>query len=141
MAAKTNGLLEACQSALDILTGLKSTHVSAGISKGGDIITIGHKLRAAIAESETDSAPVVPTVHLNGTNGVDLLDQYCKAMRAINDAIQALPCPHGRDYYPQGGDATQKAIEQRHEWQRTLQGVFDQVDHIATKISDQVQAR
>ena len=44
-----------------------------------------------------------PTIHLNGTNGADLLSQTVDAMLALSGAINALmaAAPHGRDYYVQ----------------------------------------
>ena len=72
---------------------------------------------------------IVPTVHLNGTNGHDLLDQ----LGAVHDAlletrrVMRLAAPHGRDYYPQGEAATQLATEQ-HE--RRYQGLGQMLTEI-----------
>ena len=47
---------------------------------------------------------ILPTSHLNGTSGDDLLSQTTDALIALADAIKALQSmgPHGRDYYVQG---------------------------------------
>jgi hypothetical protein len=50
---------------------------------------------------------LIPTVHLNGTSGEDLLDQYGSAVEAVREAIDAV-CdtgPNARDYYVHGADA------------------------------------
>lgn len=54
---------------------------------------------------------IVPTLHLNGTGRNDLLRQSREACRALERAIEAMSeaTPHGRDYYPQGPDATNAA--------------------------------
>lgn len=55
-----------------------------------------------------------PTIHLNGTSKESLFGQYEKALDAINAAIEAVVqcAPNGRDYYPQGPAAYEKASEE-----------------------------
>jgi hypothetical protein len=57
---------------------------------------------------------MIPTIHLNGTAAQDLISQLCDAMAAIRDAEAALVrcSPNGRDYYPQGPDAINKAVRE-----------------------------
>lgn len=43
--------------------------------------------------------PVAPSIHLNGSGIKNLTDQYEEALEAVSNAINALPVPHGRDYY------------------------------------------
>jgi hypothetical protein len=52
-----------------------------------------------------------PTIHLNGTSRKELLSQFCEAHSAIGRAIDAMhkATPHGRDYYPQGDGAIDRA--------------------------------
>ena len=52
-----------------------------------------------------------PTIHINGTSGNVLSEQYATAARAVNEAINALgeAAPNGRDYYPQGPGAITEA--------------------------------
>lgn len=61
---------------------------------------------------------VVPTIHLNGTDKVELRNGYLRAMRALDVASLALAqtVPNGRDYYPQGPDAIVTALHQH--WER-----------------------
>lgn len=52
-----------------------------------------------------------PSIHLNGTSRGDLFDAYVDALVAVEAAIGEIgkTHPHGRDYYPQGDDAFDKA--------------------------------
>lgn len=58
---------------------------------------------------------ILPTVHLNGTSRDDLVEQRLGVIRALCDVEKALQAawPHGRDYYPQGPDALNRAQQ---EW-------------------------
>ena len=53
----------------------------------------------------------VPTIHLNGDTRGTLMAQVCEAYSALGDAIKAVQgmAPNGRNYYPQGPDATRMA--------------------------------
>lgn len=50
-----------------------------------------------------NTKPLVPTVHLNGTDGASLMACYLEARQAVDFAMEALKAtaPHGRDYYVQ----------------------------------------
>lgn len=61
--------------------------------------------------SETPSL-ITPTIHLNGSGFDNLNRDYLEALHAVEDALQKLPVPHGRDYYVQGDDAYLKARAQ-----------------------------
>lgn len=57
----------------------------------------------------------IPTIHLNGTGGKDLWNEYHAAYKAIDAAIDALcdaTC-NGRDFYPQGPAAFSHARSER----------------------------
>ena len=53
-----------------------------------------------------------PMVHLNGSGFKNLEEQYREGLQAVEDAIQKLPVPHGRDYYVQDDGAYLKARAQ-----------------------------
>ena len=55
-----------------------------------------------------------PTIHLNGTAKVDLLNEHEAAIRAVSNAIETvnLITVHGRDYYPQGAEAYAEARQE-----------------------------
>ncbi len=57
----------------------------------------------------------IPTIHLNGTSGTTLRDEYAAAYEAIGKAVDALLAAtcNGRDFYPQGSDAYYKARDER----------------------------
>ncbi len=61
---------------------------------------------------------MLPTIHLNGTSGDDLLSQTVDAMLALSDTITALQAagPNSRDYYVQPGQQQRFAqAQQQHE--------------------------
>lgn len=86
---------------------------------------------------------LVPTVHLNGTTGEVLLDQYTSAAHAVQKAIDAV-CdsgPNARDYYVQGPDAGLAAQREHEERVKALKGVRDELAAIMEGIQDQLDAR
>lgn len=62
----------------------------------------------------TDETLCVPTLHLNGTSAVALIDQLLNAKDALEVAVGRLSeaFPNPRDYYPQGPEAFNRAREQ-----------------------------
>jgi hypothetical protein len=68
---------------------------------------------------------MVPTVHLNGTSKMSLLEGYETAYNAVKLAIDALvdTAPHGRDYYVEADDAYSKARDQYLDRLRKLEEV------------------
>jgi hypothetical protein len=78
----------------------------------------------------------VPTVHLNGTAAVDLLDQLQTAIDALLEGARALAqaAPNGRDYYVQGGSTIQTAMSAHarrcQEIDRTITELTEQRDHV-----------
>ena len=79
----------------------------------------------------------VPTVHLNGTSQTELLTQLTTAADAVRDAITAVQkaCPNGRDYYPQGRDATQEALRQHDNRLRCMADVLCELVEIAEAVA------
>ena len=66
----------------------------------------------------------VPMVHMNGTSRTALFDGYYRALQAVQDAmIVVRECaPNGRDYYPLGGDAILRAMD---EHKARVQKLYD----------------
>lgn len=88
---------------------------------------------------------IVPTIHLNGTSGTELLEQVTDAAQAIYTAIEVLQkaFPHARDYYvqpdyPAGLEKAQKEWEARQEH---LMVVYRELEDLAGKISDEIDSR
>ncbi len=79
---------------------------------------------------------IVPTVHMNGTSKRDLLEQYVDAMQAIQEAIEALPHPHGRDYYVVSESELMEALLQRKAWQEKLSSIYNDLEQIAEKLNE-----
>ena len=86
-------------------------------------------------------SPIVPTIHLNGTNGEELKAEYYAAHKAIDAAVEALAAAtlNGRDFYPQGADAYYEAREQRAEAFDKLRQVSDYVEGMLVGIIDQTK--
>ena len=76
------------------------------LPRGGNCGDPGKTCFECTRAAERRKVPA-PTVHLNGTAKVDLLQQQLAVRDALAHAIAAVAhaAPHGRDYYPQGPDA------------------------------------
>lgn len=81
---------------------------------------------------------MIPTVHGNGTSWEALLEGIVKAARKVRQAEDALreAWPNGRDYYPQGAEALQKALRQWEEMQTDLGSVRRRLEDIADGLWD-----
>jgi hypothetical protein len=84
---------------------------------------------------------IFPTIHLNGTSADDLFKQYADAAGAIRAAIQALPVPHGRDYYVQGNDAYPRARSEHEARVAMLRTLEADIRSILDSIADQRDER
>lgn len=73
----------------------------------------------------------LPTIHLNGTSKESLLEDLEKAYVALTAAIKAMcnACPNGRDYYPQGPEALERA--QKEHYSR-----LDRVNEVQKELAD-----
>ena len=86
---------------------------------------------------------LIPTIHLNGTSGEDLLDQYASAVEAVREAIDAV-CdagPNARDYYVQGPDAALAAQREHEARVASIKRVRDDLAAIVEGIQDQIDAK
>jgi hypothetical protein len=86
---------------------------------------------------------LIPTVHLNGTSGDDLVDQYGSAVEALREAIDAV-CdtgPNARDYYVQGPDAALTAQREHEARVKALKTVRDELAAIMEGVQAQIDAR
>jgi hypothetical protein len=84
-----------------------------------------------------------PRLNLNGTDGATLLDEYVRAIAAVQDAIaavQAVTC-HGRDYYIISSEAASAAFAEHNARLAALGKVHRQLEAIALNISEQLDAR
>jgi len=65
---------------------------------------------------------IIPTIHLNGNSKEKLLEYYNNAYNAVDEAIgvfQEIDF-HKRDYYPQGDEAWDAAVEAHQEARNNL---------------------
>ncbi len=77
----------------------------------------------------------LPTIHLNGDSRETLIEGYCNASNAIEEAYQALKqtSPNGRNFYPQGPEAMAKAEEEH-------MGRLRRLDAIKIELTDLIVA-
>jgi len=86
---------------------------------------------------------LIPTVHLNGSSGEVLLDQYTTAAESIRKALDAV-CnsgPNARDYYVQGPDVALAAQREHEARIASLKRVRAELAAIAEGIQDQIDTR
>lgn len=80
----------------------------------------------------------LPTIHLNGTSKDELINVLCDASTAIDAAYEAmkLAAPNGRDYYPQGPEALQRATDEHLGRLRRLDDIKREIDELTVKIDE-----
>ena len=81
---------------------------------------------------------MVPTLHLNGTSRVELLNEQLNILQALRLALASMraAAPNGRDYYPQGADALGKAQDEHRARVQAVEDVLANVEKLAMAISD-----
>ncbi len=88
-----------------------------------------------------------PLIHLNGTNGDDLLADQCDIARALREALEVMANngPNGRDYYPLGADAWETARREHTARLSAIKAVLADVErmaeYLASDPSEQLQMR
>lgn len=78
----------------------------------------------------------LPTIHTNGTSKERLIELLCEASQALDLAFSALKqtAPNGRDYYPQGNDAFDKAVAEHYDRMKRLDAIKDEVDELTRQV-------
>ena len=90
---------------------------------------------------------IAPVVHMNGSNGQELLDNVLKAAKAVETAFEAVvkTCPHGRDYYLSAsvhpGGAIGHAMDEYMVRKTRLQAIYKDLTGIAEIIQEQLDAK
>lgn len=89
---------------------------------------------------------IAPVVHLNGTNGNDLIEQLANAANGVDAAVLALKdaAPNARDYYVQdanSGDAYRQARDEHAARFEKLEDVRRELQAMLADVHDQVDAR
>ena len=85
---------------------------------------------------------IIPTVHLNGTSGQDLLEQQqavLDALLAVREAMMAAT-PNARDYYPQGEDAFGEAREAFRKQYHIIGDLILDFDAVMMGIDEQINS-
>jgi hypothetical protein len=80
-----------------------------------------------------------PLVHMNGTGKDRMIDSLCEASNALNEAFIALKAiaPNGRDYYPLGSQAMERAVLEHESRTRMLDEIKAEIDAIVFAVSEQ----
>ena len=80
----------------------------------------------------------IPTVHMNGTQQQELVDQQLDAMDGLRAGLHKLKQagPNARDYYPQGPDAFPQANEEHLARVKAVEGVIADLEALALAITD-----
>lgn len=78
----------------------------------------------------------LPTIHLNGTSKLRLIENLQAASEALENAYQKLKetAPNGRDYYPQGSYAMQAAVDQHESRTKRLDTIKTEIDELMIAI-------
>ncbi len=83
----------------------------------------------------------VPTIHLNGTSGSTLMDEYLAAYEALvkaRDAVLTITV-HGRDYYVQKDNPIQEAIREKYDMVEVLNDKMKEIADVLIAIDDQTR--
>jgi hypothetical protein len=78
----------------------------------------------------------LPTVHLNGTGREMLVKGYEQAYEAIRETSKALSKIefNARDYYVQGPEAWQEAVEEMHARHESLRRIEKEIEEILIEL-------
>jgi hypothetical protein len=82
----------------------------------------------------------MPLIHMNGTNGKVLLEQYMDAIEAVYAALEKVRAidVNGRDYYPISADAINVAFREKGARLAKIDAVYAELTAIAENISSQI---
>lgn len=80
-----------------------------------------------------------PVIHLNGTDGATLRDNYLLARNAAEALLKALRecCPNGRDYYPISQSAATAAMQEHIQRLAKVEDVRRDMEALALWVIDQ----
>lgn len=79
----------------------------------------------------------IPTLHLNGSGFENLNRDYRAALAKLREAREALPVPHGRDYYVQDDGAFKRARAQFEAQRRRIEEVEEELSGILLGVIEQ----
>jgi hypothetical protein len=78
----------------------------------------------------------LPTIHLNGSSQISMVESLCMTSAALETALMALKqtAPNNRDYYPQGREAYETALQEHISRMYRLNSLKNEVDELAIAI-------
>jgi hypothetical protein len=85
----------------------------------------------------------LPTIHLGGSSGRLLYAEYLKALDAAREAREAMSQIdfNARDYYVQGVDAWESALEERYTQMAGLDSLIEYLEQHLIHIDEQISNR
>lgn len=85
----------------------------------------------------------VPTVHLNGTSGQKLYEQYIAVGNSLGLTLRAMDeaYPNARDYYVQGEGAYAEAVKEHMARVDALRGVGKEISAIVESLFHAIHYR
>jgi hypothetical protein len=95
-----------------------------------------------ISGNPKEAGIAVPTVHLGGTSGNELMSKYFDAFSAVCDAIAKVQdaAPHGRDY-PNGSESAMKATNEHVRRLKALEAVKAELQVIHDTVAVDIEER
>lgn len=81
---------------------------------------------------------ILPTIHPNGTGRETLVADYQRFLGALNSARTGMRDvgPNGRDYYPQGPGALERAQAEHLARMKRLDSIIEEIEAIVVHIAD-----
>jgi hypothetical protein len=81
---------------------------------------------------------ILPTIHLNGTNQRDLLEDWLKVSHSLGTSLEVMANngPNARDYYPQGQSAINTAVDEHADRIKRLTALKLEIDKIVEHVAD-----
>lgn len=80
----------------------------------------------------------IPCIHQNGTSKAFLIEKLCEASQALDLAYSALKqtAPNGRDYYPAGPAAMERATAEHTDRLKRLDAIKMEIDGLTIAIDE-----
>jgi hypothetical protein len=80
----------------------------------------------------------LPTIHMNGTSKRQLVEQLTDVSVRLDVAYEAMKkaAPNGRDYYPQGPEAMDRALVEFAKRLKAIDAVKEDIDAFINAIDE-----
>lgn len=91
-----------------------------------------------MSDPSSNACHWLPTIHDNGTSKERLVAALCNVSEKLDEVFAALKqtAPNGRDYYPQGPEAMEKARQEHDDRCRRLDAFKKEIDDLTVAIDE-----